>query len=199
MINVQVIPPDAQRDSALTDAELMSRVAQQDQAALMALYQRYGAQVYSLALHVLRNPGWAEEATQDTFLKLWDKGAHWDPEQGQLSSWLLTIARYTAIDRLRRELRHTTAVNAFLDVQDSNLEANAAVDDAHWQDGQLLRALMAQLPAEQRQAIELAFFQGLTHSEIAERLSWPLGTVKTRMRLGLQKLRHLWLEATQQR
>ncbi len=195
MINFQTVPPDAL--SALTDAELMARVAQQDQTALMTLYQRYGTQVYSLALHVLHNPDWAEEVTQDTFLKLWKKGTQWDPEQGQLSAWLLAIARYTAIDRLRRERRHTTAIRTLLDSQEENPGNQTRIDDIGWQKGQILRSLMAELPAEQRQVIELAFFQGLTHREIAEHLDWPLGTVKTRLRLGLQKLRQLWHEATQ--
>lgn len=181
--------------SAPTDAELIQRIIQQDQQALMELYARYGAQVYSLAVRVLRDATLAEEATQDTFLKVWRRSVDWDASKGLLSSWLLTIARYTAIDHLRRERRHIAKdPNDPASVPDL-MDRRAAVGDVQWQNGQLLRELMSRLPPEQGQVIELAFFQGMTHSEMAEHLALPLGTIKTRTRLGLQKLRALWQEA----
>src|SRR5579871_6785493 len=88
-----------------TDIELMQRIAQSDQAALSTLYQRYGGIVYSLALRVLQNSGPAEEVTQDVFLEVWNRPQIWDPTKGRLSSWMLTICRYTAIDRLRKDQR----------------------------------------------------------------------------------------------
>ena len=179
------------------DAALIARILSRDQGALLLLYERYGSQVYSLTLRVLRDPMLAEEATQDTFVKVWNKGEQWDPYKGRLSSWLLTIARFTAIDRLRREQRHSTQAMDLLDALPSLEASYGRVGDRLWQDGQLLRSLMAQLPEEQAQVIELAFFQGMTHSELAQHLDWPLGTVKTRVRLGLQKLRALWREATE--
>lgn len=186
--------PGAQNETA-ADAALMLRIANQDQAALLILYQRFGAQVYSLVYRVLNDAQMAEEATQDTFLKIWHKSEQWEASRGQLSSWLLTIARYAAIDRLRREQRHSAVAAPWLDTYPEPASTAAQPGDRQWLDGQLLRQLMATLPEEQRLVIELAFFQGLTHSELAERLNWPLGTVKTRLRSGLQKLRALWIES----
>ena len=182
-------------DPPSNDADLMRRIVAQDQSALMTLFERFGSQVYGLALHVLRDSRLAEEASQDTFLKVWNKSVQWDPAKGQLDSWLLTIARYAAIDRLRREQRHTAAGATFPDALPDHTPGATIVGDRRWIDGQLLRQLMAELPAEQAQVIELAFFQGMTHSELAESLGWPLGTGKTRLRSGLQNLRVLWTEA----
>ena len=181
-----------------SDADLMRRIVAQDQSALMALYERFGSQVYGLTLRVLRDSRLAEEASQDAFLKVWNKSEQWDPAKGQLDSWLLTIARYAAIDRLRREQKHNAAGATFPDALPDHTPSATIVGDRRWIDGQLLRQLMAELPAEQAQVIELAFFQGMTHSELAEYLGWPLGTVKTRLRSGLQKLRVLWNEAAGQ-
>jgi RNA polymerase sigma-70 factor (ECF subfamily) len=172
----------------------MQRIAQADQSALSILYQRYGSLIYSLALRVLQNSGVAEEVTQDVFLEVWNRPQIWDPTKGRLSSWMLTITRYTAIDRLRKDRRHPEAT-APLDEQSDLLSTIGQTDDALWQDGQMLRSLLSQLPAEQAKVIDLAFFQGLTHSELAQTLNLPLGTIKTRVRLGLQKLRGLWDEA----
>ncbi len=188
-----VSDPQITQDAA--DAALMLRIANQDQAALMDLYQRFGSQVYGLTLRVLHDPQLAEEATQDTFLKVWHKAEQWDLSRGQLSSWLLTIARYAAIDRLRREQRHSSSSGPYLDSLADHASAPASFGDRRWLDGQLLRQYMTTLPEEQALVIELAFFQGMTHSELAEHLQWPLGTVKTRLRSGLQKLRALWIES----
>jgi len=178
-----------------TDIELMQRIAQADQAALSTLYQRYGTIIYSLALRVLQNTGLAEEVTQDVFLEVWNRPQIWDPAKGRLSSWMLTITRYTAIDRLRKDRRRPEATTTPLDDLSELLSTIAQTDDALWQDGQMLRSRRRQLPTEQAEVIELAFFQGLTHSELAETLKLPLGTIKTRVRLGLRKLRGLWNDA----
>jgi RNA polymerase sigma-70 factor (ECF subfamily) len=178
-----------------SDIDLMQRLVQRDQTALAALYQLYGSLVYSLALRVLQDASLAEEITQDAFLEVWNRPESWDPAKGRLSSWLLTLTRYTAIDRLRRERRQLDAVSHPLDdglEQLPSTEEHAG--DPRWQEGQTLRLLMAQLPPEQAQVIELAFFQGMTHSEMAQYTQLPLGTIKTRVRLGLQKLKSLWEE-----
>ena len=144
---------------------------------------------------LLRNTQDAEEVTQDTFLKVWHNPERWDAAKGKFSSWLLAVAHHAAIDHLRREQRHSANTAAF---SDTNLESHPTADiagDSLWHDGQLLRSLIDQLPAEQAHLIDLAFYHGLTHSQIAETLALPLGTVKTRLRLGLQKLRALWLAA----
>lgn len=192
------IPPTVSRDISPNDADLMRRIVAQDQAALLLLYERFGNQVYGLALRVLRDSRLAEEAAQDTFIKVWNKSVQWDPAKGQVASWLLTIARYAAIDRLRREQRHSAANAEFLDGVPDQTPSTAVIGDRRWVDGQVLRQLMAELPPEQAQVIDLAFYQGMTHSELAEFLGWPLGTVKTRLRAGLQKLRVLWSQAAGQ-
>lgn len=170
----------------------MQQIAEKDQAALSGLYGRYGSLIYSLALRVLQNTQLAEEVTQDTLLDVWYHPEKWDSSKGQLSSWLLTVTRYTAIDRLRKTLRHPeTALDDVL-----GLAGNDWVHDPLWQDGQLLRSLLVKLPLDQRQLIEMAFFGGMTHSELAQVSNLPLGTVKTRVRMGLQNLKSLWQEST---
>jgi RNA polymerase sigma-70 factor (ECF subfamily) len=173
------------------DIELMRRIADRDQQALWELYQEYGKAVYSLAYRVLGNTIFAEEVTQDTFLKVWHQTTRWDSEKGKLKNWLLTIAQFTAIDRLRKEGRQPTVhPDPIEDTDESLLTARNQVP---WQDDSVLRMLVMQLPQQQSSLIELAFFQGLSHGEIAETLHMPLGTVKTRLRAGLQRLRELWL------
>lgn len=181
--------------TVLTDPELMQHIQQQDQLALAALYERYGSVIYSLALHVLRDSVLAEEVTQDTFMKLWRQPHQWDAERGPLKNWLLTIARYTAIDRLRVEVRHTNRAVPLVDeiqAHDDDLQGTGADIDRH-----LLRRLINELPPEQGSLILMGFYQGLTHRQLAEKLGLPLGTVKSRVRLGLQKLKALWTAAVE--
>lgn len=173
----------------------MRRVELRDQAALALLYDRYGSQVYGLAYRVLRNSALAEEATQDTFMKVWRQSARWDSQKGLLLHWLLTITRYTAIDRLRQEQRQTAPQTVSFDLIAAPASDTDGPEQVAMHDGRVLRGLLAQLPPEQAQVIELGFFQGLTHTELAERLNLPLGTIKTRVRLGLHKLRALWQAA----
>ena len=182
-------------DVSSDDIELMQRIARREQLALSDLYQRYGSLIYSLALRVLQNTDLAEEITQDVILEVWHQPQRWDSTKGRLPSWLLTVTRYKSIDRLRKEKRQLDTNS--VDLEDVHYVADSTwqADDPIWQDGQLLRSLMKQLPADQSQAIELAFFQGLTHAQISEVLKLPLGTVKTRVRLGLRKLKSLWLAA----
>jgi RNA polymerase sigma-70 factor (ECF subfamily) len=178
----------------MPEVELLHQVAQRDQDALMSLYTRFGNLVFSLSLRILHQPGLAEEVTQDIFLKVWNQPERWNPALGQFSSWLLAITRNAAIDRLRRESRHATVDWDPADSLEATLEEFVG-DQPSWYDGQELRKLLLRLPREQRQVIELAFYDGYTHSELAELLNLPLGTVKTRLRMGMQKLRTLW-EAT---
>jgi RNA polymerase sigma-70 factor (ECF subfamily) len=173
-----------------TDRELIERIARRDQQALLLIYQKYGDLVYSFALRVVGETGLAEEVAQDIFLKVWRHPERWNPALGQFSSWLLAITRNAAIDRLRAEQRRPGFRAAELDPSVAAQPVGSG--DLAWLDGQLLRRLLGELPAEQRTLIELAFFTGYTHSELAEHLQLPLGTVKTRIRAGLQKLRALW-------
>lgn len=179
-------------DNDVDDAVLLQRVAAGDSDALLSLHQRYVDLVYSMALRILGDSHLAEEVTQDVFLKLWQKGQRYDPRRGSFSTWLLSVTRFAAIDRLRREGRRpTTSLHV------GERTATAAQDwtrQAAWEQGRHLRLLLDQLPTEQRELIELAYFGGMTHRDLAEHLNLPLGTVKSRLRLGLQKLRELWLE-----
>lgn len=192
-------PPSSEPAAAPDDLRLIRRVAQRDQDALLDLYTRYGNAVYALALRVLQQSTLAEEITQDVFLKLWQQPDRWDPSLGRFSSWLLTLARNAAIDRLRHEQRRgyrPAAYGAYDEGTDPPEDAASEpspFSDSLWYDGQILRRLLTRLPAEQRELVELAFFRGYTHSELAELLHLPLGTVKTRLRAGLQKLRAYWL------
>jgi len=169
------------------EASLVQRLVERDESALSELYTQYGRLVYSIAMRTVQNPHLAEEVTQDTFLKLWDQPERWDPQRGRFTSWLLAITRYTAIDHLRKEQRRPLQ-NA-LEWDDARLGHSALVDELTWEDGRMLHDYMERLPEEQEQAIELAFFQGMSHSEMAEYLNLPLGTVKTRVRLALRKLK----------
>lgn len=178
------------------DGILLQRMAAGDSDALLALHKRYANLVYSIAWRVLRDVGLAEEVTQDVFMKLWQRSQRYDAGRGRFSAWLLSVTRFAAIDRLRREGRRPPLVEPpDRDIDDSTwLEQLLPTDYASWERGQHLRLLLEQLPAEQWQVVELAFFGGLTHSELAEHLGLPLGTVKGRLRLGLEKLRSLWLD-----
>jgi RNA polymerase sigma-70 factor (ECF subfamily) len=179
--------------SPFDDIELMNRVAAHDQQAFGELYQQYGRAVYSLAYRILQNATQAEEVTQDTFLKVWQHRTQWDPQKGKLKNWLLAITHFTAIDRLRQERRQPALhPDPIEDTEETMLAPHV---EARWQDGSALRLLVMQLPKEQAALIDLAFFQGMSHSDIASVTQIPLGTVKTRLRSGLQKLRELWLES----
>jgi RNA polymerase sigma-70 factor (ECF subfamily) len=182
--------------SHFDDIEYMKRIATRDQQAFLALYEQYGKAVYSLAYRVLQNATLAEEVTQDTFLKVWQQKTQWNPEKGILRNWLLTITHFTAIDRLRQERRQPNLhPDSIEEIEETTL---AAQNETLWQDGSVLRMLVSQLPSEQAILIDLAFFRGMSHSEIASATQIPLGTVKTRLRGGLQRLRELWLEAAKQ-
>jgi RNA polymerase sigma-70 factor (ECF subfamily) len=184
------------------DSILLQRTAAGDSDALLALHKRYANLVYSMAWRVLQDVGMAEEVTQDVFMKLWRREQRYDPNRGRFSAWLLSVTRFAAIDRLRQEGRRPSAVDLYDESADHQtaLESLLATDHESWERGQHLRLLLIQLPPEQRQVVELAYFGGLTHSELAEQLGLPLGTVKGRLRLGLERLRGLWLdEPTQER
>ena len=175
------------------DHQLVVQVAQGDERAFLTLYDRYASRVYALTLRVLGDAMLAEEATQDTFLKLWSRARQFNPAQGELAPWLLTIARRTSLDRLRFESRRLPASNA----QDPEetwpiLPDKATLNgEARWRG--MYFAVQA-LPEEQRQVIDLAYYKGMSQSDIAKILGWPLGTVKTRIRTAMQTLRQYWLE-----
>ncbi len=177
----------------LDDNELIARVAQGDQQAFLALYDRYASRIHALSVRILGDSMLAEEATQDTFLKLWSRARMYLPERGSLLLWLLTIARHTALDRLRLESRRpiVTETGDPEDAWPSIPDSDSLPEESRWRS---LYFAVQSLHPDQRKVIELAYYQGLSQSEIAEVLGWPLGTVKTRLRAAMEHLRREWNE-----
>ncbi len=170
----------------------MRQVVARDRAAFMRLYDRYASRVYGLALRMLRDKMDAEEVTQDTFLRLWTRAETFRPSRGRLVSWLLTITRRLALDRFRLQSRRPAVIQSGNPAEDWYARPDPGTDseEARWRS---LRFAVLELPHEQRAAVELAYYYGLSHSQIAKQLEIPLGTAKTRIRLGMQKLRRAWL------
>jgi RNA polymerase sigma-70 factor (ECF subfamily) len=183
-------PDDAQAQRRAEDAALLARIVERDERAVEALYARYSGPLYSLAYQVTGGDRFAQDVVQEVFVAVWKDAGRFDPSRGALSSWLFALARHKAIDLVRKEAnvrRHTADVDLEL------READDDVDRETWlrvrRDA--VRAAITQLPEAQRTALELAFFGGLTHVEVAERLDIPLGTAKTRIRTALLKLRDI--------
>ena len=175
------------------EGKLIEQVAHGNESAFLALYDRYVSRVYGLTLYILRDPLLAEEATQDTFLKLWSRARQYVTERGPFLPWLLTIARHVALDRLRLEARRPslTDMNDSEEAWEKLPDRDSLAEESRWRS---LYFAVQSLPTEQRKVIELAYYQGMSQSEIAEVLGWPLGTVKTRLRTAMQKLREHWNE-----
>lgn len=184
-----MIPPD------LSDVELIDRVARRDSTALENLYDRYAASALGLALKILGDRQVAEEIVQETFWRIWKSATTFNLRRGTFSAWLFGIVRNLAVDELRRRSSQPRSIEPNHD--DSALDKLASDGDEleHqvWTNSrhQQVRAAMNQLPPAQRRVIELAYFQGMTRQEIATQLGEPPGTIHTRARLGLQKLRSL--------
>ena len=167
---------------------LVRSIATGDQLALHALYERAHRPVFTLIMRLTANRETAEELTLDVFHDVWQGASRYDAANGTVLGWIMNQARSRAIDRLRFESRKKRR-------QDGGQPLDDAVADPHdvlelQQQGEALRAVLATLTADERQAIEATFFAGLTHAEAAARLNQPLGTIKTRIRSGLHKLRH---------
>ncbi len=171
----------------------MSQVVAGDSRALELLYDRYSRTVYGMALRMLSNAEQAEDVVQETFWRVWRRGATFQQGYGQFSSWLFGIAHNLCIDELRRQRSRPSPIytedaqQILHDIPDGQQD----VDSLTWQTERrrLISDALRDLPSDQRQVIELAYFRGLSQREIAEQLQDPLGTVKTRIRLGLQKLK----------
>jgi len=180
---------DVNRELAhLSDEALVLLAARSEQHALAELYDRYGRTAYGLALRILRDEALAEDAVQEGFLAVWRTAARFVPERGKASTWILTLVHRRAVDVVRREQRRRT------DTLDEAVEpSGASVDEEAWLRLQRERVQEAlrQLPDQQREALELAYYGGFTQSELAERLGQPLGTIKSRMFAGLSRLREL--------
>lgn len=186
-------------DPDTVDADLIARLAAGDETALEPLYDRYGKLVYSLVLRVVRDPAAAEEVTQEVFVRLWRNAASFEPARGRVHAWLMRITHNLALNEIRRRQSRPIAAENY----DWETAGAAVVDQATERDpaqaawlrerAVAVRRAIAQLPAPQRQAIELAFFGGLSQAEVAAAVGDPLGTVKSRIRVGMQRLRELLL------
>jgi RNA polymerase sigma-70 factor, ECF subfamily len=180
----------------LADEDLMPLMARKDAAAFEVYYDRHGGAAYSLAHRIVGDPQAAEDVTQEAFLSIWRSRARYDATRGSVRAWTLGIVRNRAIDALRREGGRAPK----LDLDDeAALESKAAperteAEALRRETARQVRGALGALPNEQSQVIELAYFGGFTHSEIARMLEMPLGTVKGRMRLGLEKIRARFAE-----
>ena len=174
-------------------SDLLGRVALRDREAFGSLYDQYAPLVFKLVLRMMRDRAEAEDLLQDVFLQVWRTAPSYDSRRGHPSAWLVTIARSRAIDRLRsaeyRRRRHETP-----DVEKVEGAADLRHEVSLRESAAAVRDAVASLPEEQRRAIELAYFDGLTQSEVAQKLREPLGTVKTRIRLGMLKLREMLVQ-----
>ncbi len=178
-------------DEGLEDLELLAKIGGQDREALSTLYDRYGRRVFALAVRILNDPVGSEEVTQDVFMSVWRRGATYTREKGKFTTWLFSIAHNRTIDELRKRRRDRSRQNDDIedhyDLKSSDISpADAAVAQSEYAK---ILAVMEDLPVEQKTVVELSYFKGLTQTEIAEKTGQPLGTVKTRMRLALKKLR----------
>lgn len=174
----------------VSDVSLLHAVARSDEAALSFLYARYRLILFGLLLRILSSREEAEDILQEVFVQVWRRAADFDELRGRPFTWLVTLARSRAIDRLRLlRARDRLATAAALDAPEET--SDAVLDAFRAEQREIVSEALSQLPEEQRRALVLAYFEGLTQTEIAARLGSPLGTVKTRMRSGMIKLREL--------
>src|SRR4051794_23375937 len=185
-------PPSARDLARLSDEALLSLVASSDEDALAALYDRFGGVAYGLALRILRDEALAQDAVQEAFLAVWRTADRFLAERAKASTWVLTIVHRRAVDVVRREERRRAEP-----IEDQPQPSGEATDEeaSLRERRRIVQEALAKLPVDQRQALELAYYGGLTQSELAERLGQPLGTIKSRMFAALGRLRELLAEA----
>jgi RNA polymerase sigma-70 factor, ECF subfamily len=180
------VKPAPAIDNRVSDWSLLERVVRRDESALVALYDRYSGLVYAESIRILRDAGAAEEVLQDLFFQIWRTAAKFDPQRGSLPGWLLVAARNRCISRLRRRAsRENDELTETSVVLPCTLESTAAQNELLGR----VKSALTSLPNGQREAIELAYFEGMSHSEIAGRTGAPLGTVKTWIRTAVDALK----------
>ena len=176
----------------LGDHQLIHGIASADKDALEALYNRYSAPVYSLAMYMLRQEALAEEATQEIFLNIWLKAGSFRPDRGEPRSWIMSVAHHKIVDLIRSRRRALTVSDPADYDALAQIPANQASTEEQVErnlDRERILKALSLLPAAQKEVILLAYFEGYSQSEMAEKLDQPLGTIKTRVRLAMQKLR----------
>ena len=174
---------------AKTDGDLLVRLQKRDPQALAELYDRYGKMVYGLILRVVSDTGTAEDLVQETFLRVWNRAQGFDSERGAVGPWLMAVARNRAIDYLRSQGRRIQSSVEFNETEHPSLFANLQTEMLQFDVIKRMKTALERLDGKQRKAIELAYFEGMSQTEIAERMGQPLGTVKTWVRRALQQLR----------
>jgi RNA polymerase sigma-70 factor (ECF subfamily) len=190
--NAETVTTTPEKAQRLGDEELMPLIGEKDSVAFGVFYDRHGGAAYSLAYRIVGNRSTAEDVTQEAFVSIWKSGARYDRARGSVRAWTLGIVRNRAIDALRREAGKAPKLDfddeAILEqrparerTEDEALRREAAAE---------VRGALKELPSDQSKVIQLAYFGGFSHSEIAEMLGMPLGTIKGRMRLGMEKIRN---------
>lgn len=176
----------------ITDYELIRLISDRDRSAFETLYDRHSTMVYRFALRFVRKPEAAEEIVQDVFFKIWNKASSYHPQSSQVTTWMLSICRHACIDALRKQKNQPQAVepDPAYELPDTETDVEEQVE---WKEKQKqVHQALHSLPAEQRQVVEWMYFQGLTQSEIARQYSIPVGTIKSRVRLAMNKLKRAW-------
>ena len=171
------------------DGDLLVRLQRRDPKALAELYDRYGGMVYRLILRMVRDSGTAEDLVQETFLRVWNRAGGFDSERGAVGPWLLAVARNRAIDYLRSRSGRAESAVELNETENPELFAGMPPDPLHFDLARHVKRALDRLTPQQREAIELAYFEGMSQTEIAERMGQPLGTVKTWMRRALEQMR----------
>jgi len=174
----------------VTDVDLLHAVARRDERALSSLYDRYRLILFGILTRILNSREEAEDVLQEVFLQVWRRAPDFDEERGRPFTWLVTLARSRGIDRLRQLASRQRVVESAARTS-IDQTSDAVADTLHAEQREIVQRALAELPEEQKRTLLLAYFEGLTQSEIAARLNTPLGTVKTRMRSGMIKLREL--------
>jgi len=177
-----------QKSNRELDQKLIDQVKNRDKAAFKKIYSRFSQVTYNLALRILRDKEDAEEVVQEIFLQVWNKAYSYDPDRGAVSTWVLNIARSRSIDKLRTVGYRDKNIEIDEEKANSNVDLSRTIEDRD-ESKNVIRQALNTLPDKQRVAIELVYFEGLTHLEAAEKLEEPVGTIKTRIRLGVMKLK----------
>ncbi len=188
-----MIPPDrdllySEARSNADDVELLRRIGDADEAALGALYDQWSHALYSLVVNLLRDPDEAEDVVEETFWQAWQNADSYEPSGGAVSTWLLTMGRRRTLDRLRARKRHRDHAGARgITFADAESTANQETEVGELYEG--VRVALRGLPEEQREVLDMSYLDGMSQADIAEVAGLPIGTVKTRVRLAMQKLR----------
>jgi RNA polymerase sigma-70 factor (ECF subfamily) len=188
---VHIPMKDATDYADMSDEVLLAKIAEKDRLALGALYDRYGRRVFALSARMLNDPQSSEEVTQDVFMSVWRRVTSYKPGRGKFTTWLFSIAHNRTIDELRKRMRDRSRDNQNIDdhiniKEETALPVEQVIAQSEFE---MVKQAMQGLPAEQRRVVEMSYFGGYTQVEISEMTGQPLGTVKTRMRLALRKLR----------